>query len=152
MTRKQQGLGRAELLWTVALVAFVVVLIVNTLQAEVARAKHRMCQDSLTYLSAQIHINLEGRQLTSFEQLEEYYSGPGVSADFMSNSSSSTLSSLISDDIYVPEDPWGQAFVLHKASASELWILSGGESGEYPTLPFTKSSLAKRVHLPYYSN
>lgn len=152
MTRKQLGLSRAELIWTAALVTLVVVLIVNTLQAEVARAKQRMCMDSLAYLASQVHIGLEQQQLTSADLLESHYTGTGLSAAFMLETSSQPLSSLLIDGINIPSDPWGQAFVLHKTSNGDLWLVSGGEDGDYPSMPFSADSLAKRVYLPFFAN
>ena len=155
MTRKQHGLGRVELLWTVAVLILVTVLIVNTLRSEVARAKERMCLDSLAYLSAQIHVGLEQLQYFNAEQLEDYYLGPGAPPSFFGTEHTYLLSKLLPAEISVPKDPWQNAFVLHKITQdddSEFWIVSGGEDGEYPEWPITESSLARRVHLPFIAS
>ncbi|MBC8370163.1 MAG: hypothetical protein H8E25_09190 [Planctomycetes bacterium] len=152
MANKQLGLSRAEILWTAALVTFVVVLIVNTLHAEVARAKQRMCIDSLSYLSAQLHIGLEQQHVTTSEQLDIYYVGDGFTPQFAANDATSPISILLSPEIECPPDPWGRSFVLHKLKSGELWIISAGGKDYYPDQPFTKLSLAKRVHLPYLAN
>ena len=155
MTRKQHGLGRVELLWTVAALVLVTVLIVNTLRSEVTRAKERLCLDSLAYLSAQIHIGLEQLGYFNAEQLEDYYMGPGAPPFFFSTENMHLLSKLLPSDIIVPQDPWQNAFVLHKVTqgdAAEFWLVSGGEHGEYPELPLTKDSLAKRLYLPFLAS
>ena len=155
MTRKQDGLGRVELIWTVAVLVLVTVLIVNTLRAEVARAKERMCLDSLAYLSAQIHVGLEQLEYFNAEQLESYYLGPGAPPSFFSTERMHLLSKLLPSDIVVPQDPWQNAFVLHKVTQggdSEFWLVSGGEDGKYPEWPLTKDSLAKRLHLPFVAS
>ena len=155
MTRKQHGLGRVELIWTVAVLILVTVLIVNTLRSEVARAKERMCLDSLAYLSAQIHVGLEQLEYFNAEQLEDYYLGPGAPPSFFSTEHVHLLSKLLPTDIVVPQDPWQNAFVLHKVTDgydAEFWLISVGEDGEYPTQPFTKNSLARRLHLPYIAS
>jgi len=152
MTRKQSGLGRVELIWTVVVLALVTVLIVNTLRSEVARAKERMCLDSLAYLSAQIHVGLEQLEYFNAEQLEDYYLGPGAPPSFFSTEHSHLLSKLLPAGISVPKDPWQNAFMLHKVTQgddSEFWLVSGGENGEYPEWPITENSLAKRLHLPF---
>jgi hypothetical protein len=154
MTRKQSGLGRAELIWTATILTIVVVLIVNTLRSEVARAKERMCLDSLAYLSAQIHIGLEQLELYQAEQLSEYYHGSGNHLSLDGDGAVNDLSEVLLDDIQIPQDPWGNAFVLHKVKQgenTEFWLISGGENGLYPAQPFTPASLAKRVYLPFVS-
>ncbi|MDE0586198.1 MAG: hypothetical protein OSB63_06220 [Planctomycetota bacterium] len=155
MTRKQSGLGRVELIWTVVVLSLVTVLIVNTLRSEVARAKERMCLDSLAYLSAQIHVGLEQLEYFNAEQLEDYYLGPGTPPSFFRTEHAHLLSKLLPAGISVPKDPWQNAFVLHKVTQgddSEFWLVSGGENGEYPEWPITKNSLARRLHLPYVAS
>jgi len=155
MKRKQHGLGRVEIIWTVAVLILVTVLIVNTLLSEVARAKERMCLDSLAYLSAQIHVGLEQLEYFNPEQLEDYYLGPGAPPSFFATEHMHLLSRLMPTDITVPQDPWQNAFVLHKVMQgddSEFWLVSGGEDGKYPESPITKDSLAKRLHLPFVAN
>ena len=155
MTRKQHGLGRVELLWAIVALVLVAVLIVSTLRSEVARAKERMCLDSLAYLSAQIHVGLEQLEYFTAEQLEDYYIGPGAPPSFFSTEHMHLLSKLLPSDIVVPQDPWQNAFVLHKVTqddTAEFWLVSGGEDGEYPEWPLTKDSLAKRLHLPFVSS
>jgi hypothetical protein len=155
MTRKQSGLGRVELIWTVVVLALVTVLIVNTLRSEVAKAKERMCLDSLAYLSAQIHVGLEQLEYFNAEKLENYYLGTGTPPSFISTENAHLLSTLLPAEIAVPQDPWQNAFVLHKViqgDDTEFWLVSGGEDGKYPVQPFTKSSLATRLHLPFVAS
>ena len=155
MKRKQHGLGRVEIIWTVAVLILVTVLIVNTLLSEVARAKERMCLDSLAYLSAQIHVGLEQLEYFNAEQLEDYYLGPGAPPSFFGTERSHLLSTLLPAEISVPKDPWQKSFVLHKVAqggSPEFWLVSGGADGEYPTQPFTENSLARRLHLPHIAS
>jgi hypothetical protein len=106
-------------------------------------------------LSAQIHVGLEQLEYFNADQLEDYYLGTGAPPNFVITENPHSLYKLLPAEIALPQDPWHNAFVLHKVTqgdSAEFWLVSGGEDGEYPTQPFTKNSLARRLHLPYIAS
>ncbi|MDP6962796.1 MAG: hypothetical protein QGF46_01365 [Planctomycetota bacterium] len=141
MSDKQRGLTRAEVIWTAVLLTAFALVIVNTLRSEVARAKHRMCKDTLAYVSAQVHFAFEAQGITKNSQLDNFFSSP-----------SQDLSSLVGNEFYLPTDPWESNFILHRTAESELWVISLGGNGKMPQQPYDSSSLAKQVHLPFWAN
>lgn len=152
-SNRQSGLTRGEILWVVVLISGIVLLIVNTLHAEVERGHKRMASDALSHLASQVYLGLEDLDLHSLEELDLPRIGPGNIPDRLqlSGRAPQPLRDLLLEGSYLSDDPWGYGYVLMAGIADNhqaLFLVSVGSTGELLEQPTENSELSLRVHLP----
>ena len=149
------GLSRIEWIWIVGLLVSLYLLIVSTSRAEIEKGKARICQDTLSYLSARLHISLEKQGYIDGSELPEFLFGPGELPTFVTREKAPLKH--LDGSLFVPQDPWGRAYILHTNKKEngeyQLSILSAGPSGEYPSFSNATSSdsFLKKVSIPYFN-
>lgn len=149
------GLTRIEWVWVVGLLIALYLLIVSTSQAEIEKGKARICKDTLSYLSARLHISLEKQGYLDGSELPEFLFGPGELPAFITRAKAPLKH--LDNSLFIPQDPWGRAYILHtkkqEGEKHKLLILSAGPSGEYPSLTSDKDSTSfiKEVSIPYFN-
>lgn len=156
-SNSRSGLTRNETLWVVVLISGIVLLIVNTLHAEVERGHQRMANDTLSHIASQLYLGLEQLDLHAVEELDLPRIGPGIIPDRLQvgGRAPQPLSELLVPGSHLPDDPWGYGYVLLNGTAdghAALFIVSVGPEGELPLQPTSDSELSFRVHLPPRSN
>lgn len=156
-SNRRNGLTRSETLWVVVLISGIVLLIVNTLHAEVERGHRRMAGDTLAHLASQLYLGLEQLELHTLEELDLPRVGPGMIPDRLQvgGRAPQPLHSLLVEGSHLTDDPWGYGYVLLQGTAdghAALFLVSVGPDDELPLQPTTDSELSFRVHLPPRSN
>jgi len=151
--KRQSGLTRSETLWLIALISGIVLLIVNTLHAEVERGHLRMANDTLSHLSSQLYLGLESNGIHSIEQLDLPLIGPGVIPEDLQDGEQmpKPLQDLFLPGAFLPDDPWGNGYVLMEGEVNgrpALFITCVGNNDELQSRPTADTELCRRVHLP----
>jgi hypothetical protein len=147
------GLTRSEMLWIVVLISGIVLLIVNTLHAEVERGHKRMAKDSLAHLASQLYLGLEQLEIYDFEQLDLPRVGPGVIPNRLQvgGRAPQPLGDLLVEGAHLSDDPWGYGYVLLQGTADghdAVFLVSVGPDDELPLQVTADTELSSRVHLP----
>jgi|FLOH01.1.fsa_nt_gi hypothetical protein len=151
--RGRNGLTRSETLWVIVLLSGIVLLIVNTLQAEVERGSQRFATDTLAHLASQIYLGLEDQDLHRLDQLGLPRLGPGkppLSLE-LGGQTALPLQDLMPAGAYLPADPWGYSYVLQEGTAdghAALFLISVGAADTMPLQPSVTTELCCRVYLP----
>ena len=106
----RSGLTSAELVWTIGLLIAVTALILGTTQHDLKQAKLRRAASALDYLVGAIHLEMKNLPVASLPTL---LLGPGV-PPLPLTESEKRLSQVLPKNFFLPEDPWGRAYVLKK--------------------------------------
>jgi len=151
--RGRNGLTRSETLWVIVLLSGIVLLIVNTLSAEVERGSQRLAADTLAHLASQVYLGLESQDLHSLDQLDLPRLGPGNTPASLALGAHPALplQDFMLAGAYLPADPWGYGYVLKEGTAdghAALFLISVGADDFMPLEPTVATELCYRVYLP----
>ena len=140
----RSGLTSAELVWTVGLLIAVTALILGTTQHDLKQAKLRRATNALDYLVGAIHFEMKHLPVGS---LPTVLLGPGLPPHPLSEAEQ-RLSQFLPKDCFLPEEPWGKAYVLRKVDGKNRWqVLCAGPDGKLAT-PNASDALLQRELLP----
>lgn len=128
---RRRGLTLFELLWLVLLGALMTWAILGSVENELADTRASLARDTLEYLSGMLSLGLEDRYPAP-EALP--LAGPGELPEGLSRAPRGSLADYLPEDAYLPEDPWGRAYVLvsiaENRTLQQFVLLSGGGDGQ----------------------
>jgi hypothetical protein len=142
-------LTRAELVWFLLLGALMAWVILGTTRNEMMEVRERLALDTLEHLAGMISHTLEGAET---EDLPLPSAGPGRLPEGLEAEVRSDLASLLPDDAYLPEDPWGRAYLLVRVfdtpDADHLMVICGGPDGIIRDLSHEDRKFAEFITFP----
>ena len=133
---RRRGLTRAELIWLLVLLGGLTYAILWTLGNDRAKARERHARDTLEYLAG--HLRLVGDRERSSSWIPELAAGPGELPQLPQAGAPVALGELLPEGTYLPEDPWGRAYVCYwvEEDGTRYPVVGcGGESGRIGASP-----------------
>jgi len=119
---RQQGLTRAELTWILGLSALILGIIFWSWRTDLVQARDRLANQQIAFLVGQIRFALEVDPGHG-DQWPQLMAGPGSQPDALQAKNPAQLDSALSAHTYLPQDPWGGAYILQWQEQSKNWLL-----------------------------
>ncbi|MBC8329575.1 MAG: hypothetical protein ISR76_07320 [Planctomycetes bacterium] len=142
--RLAAGLSRTEALWLLLLGVCATALILWTLGRELDRARARHALDSMDYLAGHLRLAL-GDQLEAWPAGVGALHGPGLVPAGPWSGELRDLDQVLAAGCFLPEDPWGHAYVVYRDPVEGPVVACGGPDGSLGTAGETGQRLLRVI-------